>query len=64
MSDTPYAKFKCATCEDWGSVVAPGGRGTLSCPEPIHRTATTAPITGPSAGEETENRARDDDDEH
>lgn len=61
MSDTPYPKFTCATCEDWGSVVAPDGHGTLPCPEPIHRTATTTPITGPSAGEETENHAHDDD---
>lgn len=54
MSDAPYRKFRCARCEDWGSVVAPDGRGTLPCPEPIHRTARTNPITGPTAGEETD----------
>lgn len=61
MSDPPHPKYRCARCEDWGTLVAPDGRGTAPCHEPIHCTATTTPITGPSAGEETENRAHDDD---
>lgn len=60
MSDPPYPKYRCRRCEDWGSIVAPDGRGTLLCPEPIHHAATT-PITSPTTGEESENRDRDDD---
>lgn len=29
----PGARYACPTCEDWGTVVAPGGRGTTACPE-------------------------------
>lgn len=36
-------KFQCRTCEDWGTILAPDGRGTLPCPEPIHRTPPAPP---------------------
>lgn len=52
MSDPPCPKYRCPRCEDWGTLIAPGGRGTVPCPEPIHRDTTT----GPSAREETKNR--------
>lgn len=52
MSDPPRPKYRCPRCEDWGTLVAPGGRGTVPCPEPIHHDATTAPTTG----EEKKNR--------
>lgn len=40
----PGARHACPTCEDWGTVVAPDGRGTVTCPEP--GCATAARTTG------------------
>jgi hypothetical protein len=60
MPNSPYPKFRCPRCEDWTTLLAPDGRGTLPCPEPIHHTATTNPITGPKAGEESDERDRND----
>ncbi len=45
----PGARYACPRCEDWGTVVAPGGRGTVTCTEPgctaAARTAGGAPQT-------------------
>ena len=60
MPDSPYPKFQCPRCEDWRTLVAPDGRGTLPCPEPVHD-ATTNLITGPNAGEENDEHDRNDD---
>lgn len=37
-------RFNCQTCQDWGSVVAPTGRGTIPCPGDQ---ITGAPCTAP-----------------
>lgn len=39
---TEHRKFQCRTCEDWATLVAPGGKGTIPCPEPVHGPARTA----------------------
>jgi len=38
----PGARYACRSCEDWGTVVAPDGRGTVACPEPGCAAATRA----------------------
>jgi hypothetical protein len=25
-------RYECDTCQDWGTVIAPSGKGTLPCP--------------------------------
>ncbi|MDH6125947.1 hypothetical protein [Kitasatospora sp. GP82] len=49
MSNTstfaPRPRYDCGTCQDWRTVVAPDGKGTVPCPtcRPAeHRTATAA----------------------
>lgn len=59
MSESPHPKYRCRRCEDWGTVVAPDGRGTLPCPEPIHLSTNTNPTAVPPAGEEDETGDRD-----
>ncbi len=45
MSDPPHSKYRCPRCEDWGTLVAPDGRGTVPCPEPIPNETTLRPTT-------------------
>jgi hypothetical protein len=42
MPITPHCH--CQTCQDWGTVVAPDGRGTVPCPGDQ---LTGAPCTAP-----------------
>ncbi|WP_327069275.1 hypothetical protein [Kitasatospora sp. NBC_01302] len=29
----PRPRYDCPTCQDWGTVIAPDGKGTQPCPE-------------------------------
>jgi hypothetical protein len=42
-------RYQCTRCEDWGTVVASNGKGTVPCPGIDPRTPCTAPKTSNTA---------------
>jgi hypothetical protein len=36
-------RYRCGHCQDWGTVVAPDGKGTVPCPECKSSKTTTNP---------------------
>jgi hypothetical protein len=42
-------RYQCTRCEDWGTVVAPNGRGTIACPGQDGKPCTAPKTTNSSS---------------